>query len=388
MSYLFYRAGLVFLLLIVTTISFPVNYAKAAEKPDSLKKVIAVGVRSTLTELNDFRPGYIYLTVENRSDSLLTIDRIVISEKPSFISVQSSAFDKNIVSSRESSLPYNFGLPIQPSEWRVFPVYVSSTDQVRPGDHLLLFNIFFHHNIKAPKYGSVLAQHQLKVKVFGEDEVLGALSNAVTFLMFPGFIMIVAAGLVWSLFLRGEKAEKFSGYFKSGKIADPRFWVIAITLSLFMAVFGYPWLTGKFRFIGRRDYLYGYGFHDIVWMWLLSVFLGVSLSLIAALIFWGWKKMIELKKNIDFETDFKETDDPVVLLKKMLRKGINNVVLVRVTIKDSKEKGWSIEPDSLGKKEFWIIPFIEVLLQNKATELYDEFDDKINGTPENFLCLR
>ena len=95
--------------------------------------------------------------------------------------------------------------------------------------------------------------------------------------------------------------------------------------------------------------------------------------------------MIELKKNIDFETDFKETDDPVVLLKKMLRKGINNVVLVRVTIKDSKEKGWSIEPDSLGKKEFWIIPFIEVLLQNKATELYDEFDDKINGDSPSAL---
>jgi hypothetical protein len=375
----FYRSGSFFLFLIIALISLPLNDAKSAEKSDSLKKGIVVGVRSTLTELNDFRPGYIYLTVENCSDSLLTIDRIVIAEKPSFISIKSSLFDTAVVSSRESSLPYKQGEPVQAGEWRVYPVYVTATDQVRPGDHLLLFNIFFHHNLKAPKYGSVLAEHKLKVKVFGEDEVLGALSNAVTFLMFPGFIMIVAFGLVWNVFLRGENAEKFSAYFKSGKITDLRFWVIAITLSLFMAVFGYPWLTEQLKFIGRRDYLYGYGFHDIVWMWLLSVFLGVTISLATVLIFFGWKKFIELKKNSDFEKDFKETDDPIIFLKKMVKKGLDNAVLVRVTKKDSKEMGWSVEPDTLGKKEFWIIPAIEVLWQIKASELYDEFDDKING---------
>ncbi len=377
----FEKAGSVFFLLIFTIILFPVNDAKASE-PDSLKKVISVGVRSTLTELNDFRPGYIYLTVENRSDSLLTIDRIVIAEKPSFISIKSSAFDRDTVSSRESSLPYRMGQPVRPGEWRVYPVYVAATDQVRPGDHLLLFNIFFHHNSKTLQYGSVLAEHKLKVKVFGEDEVLGALSNAVTFLMFPGFIMIVAFGLVWNLFLRGEKAEQFSEYFKAGKITDLRFWVISITLSLFMALFGYPWLTGKLRFIGRRDYLYGYGFHDIVWMWLLSVSLGVTVSLMAALLLFGWRKIMALKKSSDFENDFKESDDPIVFLRKMVRKGIDSVVLVRVTITDSKEMGWSIEPDGLGKKEFWIIPFIDALWQKQVTELYDEFEEKINrATP-------
>lgn len=381
----FYRSGSAFLFFIVLLISLPFNYANAVEKSDSLKKGITVGVRSTLTELNDFRPGYIYLTVENCSDSLLTIDRIVIAEKPSFISIKSSAFDKAIVSSRESSLPYKKGEPVQAGEWRVYPVYVTATDQVQPGDHLLLFNIYFHHNVNVPKYGSLLAEHKLKVKVFGEDEVLGALSNAVTFLMFPGFIMIVAFGMVWNVFLRGKNAEKLSEYFKAGKITDLRFWVVSITLSLFMAVFGYPWLTERLKFIGRRDYLYGYGFHDIVWMWLLSVFLGVTISSATVLMFFGWNKYRELKKNSDFEKDFNETDDAITFLKKMVKKGLDSAVLFRVTIKDSKTMGWSIESDSLGKKEFWIIPFVDVFLQKQANELYDEFDDKINGNSPSAL---
>ncbi len=377
MYFLLCRGCSTFVLLIALMISLFVNDAQAVEKLDSPKEVIMVSIRSTLTELNDFRPGYIYITVKNCSDSLLTIDRIVMAEKPSFITIKSSAFDKNAVSSKESSLPYKLGLPVKPGEWRVYPVYVASTDQVRPGDHLLLFNIFFHHNIKIQQYGSVLAEHKIKVKVFGEDEVLGALSNAVTFLMFPGFIMIVAFAWVWNLFLRGEEKEKFSEYFKAIKITDLRFWVIAITISLVMALLLYPWLTSHFNG-HERNYLYGYGFYDIVWTWMYSIVIGFGFALIAAFCLWALEKYNKMQKNRHFEEDFSEDDDPIKFLHKMVKNGINEKVFLKVKIDGSEEYGWRIEPDKLEKKDFWIIPSINMLLQKNADDLYKELVIKID----------
>jgi len=371
MKSLFCKAGSVICLFVITLFFCNNSVVMAVENAGGLNKSIGVSVYSTLTELNEFRPGYLYLTTENRSDTTLDIDSIVIAERPSFICIKLSAAkpDKDTISYKQSVLPYNYNIPLSAHESRVYPLYVRSTGQVKPGEHMLQFNIFFKRSVNGKhQSGSVLAEHKFKVKVFGENEILGALSNTVTFLIFPGIIIIVLAGLSWNTFVPTPWKEKLPEYLQGTSITDVRFWVISITLSLFMVCIFYPVLT-------KRDYLYGYGFLDIVWMWLISVVFGVMISIVVALAVWSWQKYIQLK----------ETDVPLKMLRKMVRNGINTIELHTVTIKDSKEKGFLIETENQATKECMIIPFIEVLWQQDADKLIDEFDKKVNGDSPSTL---
>jgi|GEM_PF-3539081 len=370
------KVGAFISLLLTTIISCGYSHAFAAEKADSLNKSVGVSVRSTLAELNDFRPGYLYLTVENRLDIPLAIDRIVIAERPPFISIKLSSIATDSISSRQSALPFNDSTPLPAHEVRVYPLYISSTGQVRPGDHMLLFNIFFKRTVNGKlQSGSVLAEHKFKVKVFGENEILGALSNTVTFLIFPGIIILVLAGLTWKAFVPSPWKEKFPEFMKGAVTTDVRFLVTAITVSLLMVWQGYPFLTQYFTKTGRRDYLYGYGFMDIVRLWLFSVMIGITFSVIMAGLVWLWQKYIQLE----------ETDKPVDLLRKMLKNGINSVELQRVTLTASNEKGFLIDSVSTATKEFLIIPIVDVIWQKDAHTLYDKFDKKINGDSPSSL---
>ncbi len=374
-SWLF-RAGSVICFLVITFFSCSTSFVLAAETTESLNKYVVASVRSTLTELNDFRPGYLYLTVENQSDNELTIEKIVLAERPAFISIKSSALVKDSILCSKSDLPRSVNVSLPAHESLVYPLYVSSTGQVRPGDHMLLFNVFFRQNINGKEQsGSVFAEHKFKVMVFGENQILGALSNTVTFLIFPGIIITVLAGLTWKAFVPSPWKEKYPEYMKGSTITDIRFLVIAVTVSLLMVWQGYPLLTQYFTKIGRRDYLYGYGFLDIVRMWLFSVIIGTMISLIVAFFVWLWQKFIQLKVN----------DQPVSLLRKMLRNGMNSVVLQRITVTASKEKGFLIESVSSASKEFLIIPYIEVLWQQNADKLIQEFNMKINGDSPSTL---
>ncbi len=360
--------------------SSPLITFSAENTPEQEPPLINVTVHSALTELNEFRPGYIYLAIENKSDTLLTINKIDVAEHPPFITLMPSAFDTLIVSDK-GSLPYLSQPPLIKGESRVFPVFVKTDSQVKPGDYLLLFSVWFEGwNNGKTRTGNVLAEHQLKVKVFGENEVLGPLSNAVTFLIFPGIIMIVVAGLAWKLIIPNPDKDKFPVYLRGEKITDPRFWVIAITLSLLMVWKGYPVFTEYLSHIGwlntgRRDYISQYGFQDIFLMWLFSVILGTMLSLFVAAIFRGSQIFSDWKKNTIFKKAIKDGDGPLEVLKKIARQGVNNSKFVEVTISHSGKKGFLIEPDEPEKKAFWIIPFIHALWGSNADKLYDNFRD-------------
>jgi len=64
---------------------------------------------------------------------------------------------------------------------------------------------------------------------------------------------------------------------------------------------------------------------------------------------------------------------------------MNSVVLQRITVTASKEKGFLIESVSSASKKVLIIPIIEVLWQQNADKLIQEFDMKINGDSPSTL---
>ncbi len=379
---------LVVLLFIVLELISGEGKAGTNKTVDTTKTVNVI-LSSALSELNDFRPGFIYLEVKNLSDSLLTFDRIEIAEYPSFIRIKPSSLDTITVSRKTRTLFYPGKQQIPSRTSQIYTVYVESADQVQPGKHRLLFNIFFHRNNHGkPQAESITIGHDLQVKVFGENEIMGALSNAVTFLIFPGLIMIIIFSLVWKSLTPGPEKEKFPEFLNGDKITDLRFWVVAITLSLVMVWKGYSLMTVAFTSFGHRDYLYGYGFKDIVCMWFFSVAIGTISALLTAGILYCFKKVILWKKRYEAKNAFHESDIPMMVLKKMLDRGFNEARLSEITVKSTKEKGFIIESDLSDpeKKAVWIIGRIHVACQEDAQNLVTTLQAHI-ADPKSTLDL-
>ena len=343
-------------------------------------KIARVTVHSTLNELNDFRPGYIYLVVENQSDSLLAIRKIDLAEHPIFIKVRPTYPGSRFLSPNETALFYPNKKPIKPGASEVYGVYVEASNQVKPGKHLLLFNIFFdgqeHGHYQA---GSITVTHEIQANVFGEHEILGALQNAVSFLMFPGFIMVIVAGLTLTLipFVPDHLKQMVPEWANGEKKADLRLWVVAITLSLLMAIWWYPFLTKHLTPYGQRDYLYGYGFSDMVMMWGFSVITGI----IIVLLIWGACSSHSFYRRLLSEYKYRQTyserDDPETILNKAINNGINNSWLKLVTLGEIEKKAFLIEKDSHDKEALWVIPLVKVIWQNNANDLYDRLNNEI-----------
>lgn len=375
-------------LLLCLMITLMAGVSQAGEKTDDL---VTVNLQSTLTELNDFRPGYIYLVVANKSDTLLNVDRIEIAEYPDFIDVKKSSLDSVVVSREKKNLFYPDKKTINAGESEVYEVFITASDQVKPGKHLLLFNVFYNGwgpsetqadslspkssqstlsvRVRHPMTGSVTQKHEVDVKVFGEGEILGALSNAVTFLMMPGFIMVIVFAMAWKISAPVSYQEKLPAWFKETKIADLQFWVIAITMSLIMARWLYPILTQLFT-SGRRNYLYGYGFYDIVMMWGFSVLVGGFTGLLSG-------GLLSLYRKKKYHESIHGDENPLELLQKAVDLGMKEAMLKKTTIKSTGKSGYIVEQDAVDKDSLWVIPGIQVIWQAGADELNERFEQEI-----------
>jgi hypothetical protein len=337
-------------------------------------QIVAVSAHSTLSELSDFRPGYIYLAVENIWNAPVKVTHVAVAERPDFMVLKRSRTDTTAVAVEASSILYPDSTLIPAGESVVFPVYVESGDQVRPGEHMLLFTVFFEWIVNGEiQTGSEVVEHNVKVKVFGEEEVLGAITSVTTFLLVPGFLMVVVSGMIWKLFVPGSTKDRFPFSLTTGTIVDPRFWVIVITLSLLMAWKVYSALSAAFLTIGRREFLYGYGFQDIIWMWLFSIAIGVAFSVLAAGVVFGHQKLAAWRKIVEFKKAIKKTDKPVAVLEKIIGQGFSKTRFNKATLIDSGKSGVLIESETPGRTTVWIAPRITIWWHKGADELFERF---------------
>lgn len=376
--------------LIISCFFTAVALGEAPEEGADSPQIAAVTVHSTMNELNDFRPGYVYLVINNQSDSLLAIRKIELAEHATFIKVRPTFYGSNFLSAFDKTLIYPDKKIIKPGTSEVYGINIKASDQVIPGKHLLVFNVLYDgwSNGKH-KDGSLTATHEFQVNAFGEHEISGALQNAVSFLMVPGFIIIIVAGLIltWTSFIPSQLKEKIPEWTKGDKITDLRFWVVAITLSLFMARWLYPFLTEHFTSYGKRDYLYGYGFSDMVMMWWFSVITGIFLAF-SIYVIWLLSKGIHwLYKEITYRLSYSERNDPETLLNKAVKKGITQSWMKQVKVLSTGKKAFLIETDSHTKDALWIIPSVKVLWQSDALEQYESFNEIIEkeATPLHLI---
>ncbi len=360
--------------------------SKREDSSKSMTKapVADVSIHSSLNELSDYRPGFIYIVVKNLSDSLLTVKKIDIAEYPEFLHIRPAypgaffltpPYNDTLKTQPDikNSLLYPDSISIIPGASGTYGIFIEAQNQLRPGKHMLLFNVFLAKGKQGKSLGtSIPVSHEFKVNAYGENEILGALQNAVTFLVLPGFIILIAAGLTWPWIVPEPYKKSYPEWLSSAKKDDFRFWVVAITFSLAMVGVLYPFYTSITPF-GRRNFLYGYGFIDITLMWSFSLFTGILISAT------GWLvACLVIQKN---RWKIRPDDlDPVILLAKVVHFNARSTSWFKIaTLQDPPNlKGFLMPKEKAEDESVWLIPHVEVMFKKDADTANDKFNEKIN----------
>ncbi len=343
-----------------------------------------VSIHSSLNELSDYRPGFIYIVVKNLSDSLLTVKKIDIAEYPEFLHIRPAypgAFfltppDNDTLKTQPSinnSLLYPDSISILSGASGTYGIFIEAQNQLRPGKHMLLFNVFLAKGKPGKSLStSIPVSHEFKVNAYGENEILGALQNAVAFLVLPGFIILIAAGLTWPWIVPEPYKKSYPEWLSSAKKDDFRFWVVAITFSLAMVGVLYPFYTSLTPF-GRRNFLYGYGFIDITLMWSFSLFTGLLISAT------GWCVACLVIRNNRWKITSNDRD-PVILLAKVVHFNDRSPSWFKIATLQGPPnlKGFLIPKKKAEDESVWLIPHVKVMFKKDANTSIENFNEKIN----------
>jgi hypothetical protein len=303
-----------------------------SRQADEVSKVVEVVPNTASTQLNEQRPGQVFLVINNKSNLPIRLGQITAAG-PSFISGTADM----------SALPKNADgcVQIEARDSGYVPVSIKVTDTVRPGKHLLIFTVPIEWGVDEHlRKANVIAQQQFDVGILGESELLTALGLP-SFLILPGFLMIVAFRLVSKRSVGDESMLK--------NATNPALWIVAISLSGVMA-YVYPYGT-KLLFGVSRNYLIGYGLVDIINVWLVSILIGLLAYLIFEVIKFLWRHLFMPAP----------TDDPVRLLRKLFwqRLGLS-LYQLDVKISGTDRTLFLLERRRNPQATYWLGPYINI----------------------------
>lgn len=293
----------------------------------SLDKVLEVKVESALKLLQEHRPGIVYVVVKNKETFPITVRDIVV-KKPAFVEWTKPGGD-----------PEYQNVVLAPRQERAFAFPISATNAVPNGKYLVLFEVqAAWKEVDVDRFASIVAKHEFDVGVLGESEIL-KLVDVPTFLLVPGFLIVVVFSLLWNCLGRAKLDVNPK---------NPAFWTFAILLSMCAAIV-YPWWTG-------RNYLDGYGLGDIVRVWFGSVGAAFLGWVLAFLFIWSWDRYREYQKR---QGTFSEQDkDPKVLLRKLAqqKRGLRQPqVDYQIAPLSAPERAVMLQADG---QYAWIAPFV------------------------------
>jgi hypothetical protein len=258
---------------------------------ESVSSVASLEIRTTLASLSEQRPGTLYLLVSNKSDVPVTLAE-VSWRVPEFVTLTAA-----------DPIP----ITVAPGMTRIVKFDVTAGGALQPGKHLIVINgLFEWRTADKTLSGNLVASQEASVEVFGESAILGLIAVPAVLLL-PGALIVLtfALGLAW----RSKKDEL------PVDPKTPMFWVIAVPLSVLVAVI-YPWLGGQ-------NYLLAYNLGDLVVLWIVSTLTG-------AIAFFAWWGAEATYRHL---TVPKATDDERTVLAKLKRRQ-SRVYRPRVKVKD------------------------------------------------------
>lgn len=304
-----------------------------ARQPEPAEEVAQVRVETAVTSLMQHRPAMVCLVVTNVSDLPLQVTEIS-ARGPEFVTF--------------AELEPTAGVTLAPREARAFPFEVGATGTVRPGKHLLMYEVAYQwRKAGSMRTGTAIATHEVQVGVLGESEILTVL-GVPSFLVLPGFLTVMTVGLLWRFRAPGSREFPL-------KAKEAEFWVVAITLSLFAALI-YPVVTG---WRGEpRSYLEGYGLGDVMQVWFGSVLLGTVGYLAAAT---GLNLRGRVARLYWARRRPSPADSPVIVLRKLHRQGLG-VTLPQVTVEveGAVQQAFVLEQAKADRETMWVGPSMVV----------------------------
>ncbi len=324
-------------------LNLPVRTATA----ETAESWATVQLLTTLSSLQEHRPGTIYLVLTNKTADSLRVVRVT-SHGPSFVS--------SVVHDMAAA-----AAPLAAGQTRTITVDVKAGTAVQSGKHLLLFEIeLAREQPGSTRRATLVASHELDVGVFGESQLL-TLLGVPSFLVLPGFLIVATIGLLWTYTGIPNAAGVVPAY--AFKTLGTDFWLVAVTLSLLSAVV-YPTLTG-------RNYLDGYGMIDVALVWGGSVLFAVV----------GFTVVTGTWRFVRWRRRWKEgrllpalTDDQLTTLEKLARRRLSlNLKQADVTIAGKQERGFLLEPDFGVANDLWVAPGITLKTDPKtAPDILDQ----------------
>lgn len=343
-----------------------------AREPEAAEEVADVQAKTALASLMEHRPGIVYVVVKNKSDVPIQVTDI-LTRGPEGVTFT--------LSDRVA------GVTLAPAEAHAFPVKVEATRTAPLGKHLLLFEIAFKwEKAGRASTGNAIATHEVEVGILGESGILTALGLATvgvpSFLVLPGFLMVMTVGLLWRLF--GTERE-----FPLRDRTKSEFWFVAITLSLLTTLM-YPVVTG---WLGdSRDFLKGYGLSDVVSVWFASIILAAAAYFLVAGLFnlgtsiAGWYRSREAWQRTP-----SPKDTPITVLRKLGKQNLG-VSLDRVDVKVEGElqRAYLLQPRVEGHEKIWVGPNIVVVwLVGADPKLRQKVEEQLGpqGSPATLARL-
>jgi hypothetical protein len=302
--------------------------ALGARPPLTAEGVARIQVQTALESLMQYRPGWVYLVVTNLADVPVEVTG-VRPDGPDFVSFELTG-------------PVTGTLA--PQETRTIPVYVTASDAVRPGKHLLVFDVGLRWDRGGrAQTGSLVSQHTIEAGVLGESEILTLLAVP-SFLVLPGALIMVTLGLLW-------RYVRPRGEFPFTPTKSQEFWFLAILASLLIA-FAYPLVTAWLRV--PRNYLDGYGLRDVLYVWLGAI--GLTLLVYSAVL--GALAVVRLvQARQAAQVTPAAGEEPVPLLRKLARQGQGvHLPRARLALDGATETVYLLEPDDAAAAEMWVGP--------------------------------
>ena len=295
------------------------------------EQVAQIQAHSSIKTLDEYHPGLVYLTVSNLSGQSLQLGALEV-KAPDFVQIEMMETLPSQLDAYASST----------GAWKI------SAETATPGEHLLLFELPVTRQAEGQSETFFLqTSYPLRVSVFGESEILGALAAVPSFLILPGFLFLVMLRFVTN------------GWVKY-KVTDEEFWLFAVSFSLLMALCIYPWTTQRLN--QPRSYLGSYSFQDIVWVWFGSLIL----ALLAAGVYWF---VCWIQRLLEEQRTFSEKDTPSEVLGKLAKLGLGwRLLSARLKGKEGQGYVYLLEAVGSQKESYWVCSSMHYALEDVEDE--------------------
>jgi hypothetical protein len=287
-------------------------------QPPEAKDLISSSIVTALSKLTDRGSADVFVQVKNVSNRTVDLKRLqgIVPEFLALCYVGSDEFADCAASGDSFTTgPLDHPLPPQGQASYRFRVTRQKDQVFQAGKQVMLFRIVTSTGTGDDAEVDQIVRHDFETIVFGESEILTPLGLG-SFLLLPGFLLVVAIGALWRYSLPREELA----YVDAKK---PEFWILTISGSLLVVTL--------YRVLRHRNLLDGYDSTDLFTVWTGAIALGVAL----------WIAILIVRKLIMWTREQRRTfaprNKPWAVIFKLARRQDGSVARPKVTVRIGSE---------------------------------------------------